>query len=104
MVPITDDYMVADLAEELGYQVVIVARAGLGTINHTLMTIECARSRGLNLVGVIYNGFSQETDRSQETNPEVITQLSTVPCLGRVVWTENGEPDPDGINIDALLP
>src|SRR5262249_5284380 len=46
LVPFTDGYSVRDLAGDLGLPVVIVARAGLGTINHTLLTIESARSNG----------------------------------------------------------
>ncbi len=44
-----------NLAVGLGYPLLVVARAGLGTINHTLLTVEAARSRGLTVAGVILN-------------------------------------------------
>ena len=46
LVPITPGYLVRDLAVDLGLPVVIAARPGLGTINHTLLTVESARAAG----------------------------------------------------------
>jgi dethiobiotin synthetase len=53
--PLTEDKTIADLAVALGYPLLVVARAGLGTINHTLLTVEAVRSRGLTVAGVILN-------------------------------------------------
>ena len=58
LVPIEDDFLVADLAARFDLPLLIVARAALGTINHTLLTIEAARSRGLQINSVIYNTLS----------------------------------------------
>jgi len=55
--PISDDFWVIHLAKMLALPVVIVARAGLGTINHTLLTLYAARSAGLNVAGVVINGY-----------------------------------------------
>ena len=55
--PITDDFWVIHLAGLLSLPVVIVARAGLGTINHTLLTIHAARGAGVNVAGVVINRF-----------------------------------------------
>jgi dethiobiotin synthetase len=55
LVPITPDFAMADLAAELGYPVLVVARASLGTINHTLLTVEAIERRGLPLAGVVVN-------------------------------------------------
>src|ERR671937_382077 len=53
LVPLTTRYLVRDFAAELGLPLVIAARPGLGTINHTLMTLECARSAGLEIAAVV---------------------------------------------------
>ena len=53
LVPITPGYLVRDLAIDLGLPLVIAARTGLGTINHTLLTIEAARAAGLGVAGVV---------------------------------------------------
>ena len=55
--PISDDFWVIHFAKLLALPLVIVARAGLGTINHTLLTIHAARSAGLNVAGVVINRF-----------------------------------------------
>src|SRR5262249_56827531 len=53
--PLAEKMTVADLAIRLDYPLVIVARRGLGTLNHTLLTIEAARRRGLRVAGIVLN-------------------------------------------------
>ena len=71
-------WTVADLAVRLDYPLVIVAHRGLGTLNHTLMTLEIARVRGLRVAGVILNGSRPTTDPLAEaTNAaELVARLS----------------------------
>ena len=54
LVPLTDTASIADLASQITLPLILVARAALGTINHTLLTIEAARARNLDIAGVIY--------------------------------------------------
>ncbi len=84
LVPLDDKRAVADLAHRLGLPVLIVARAGLGTINHTLLTIEAARSAGLELFGVVLNGRSGRSSLAERTNPTVIEKLGGVKIFGAV--------------------
>jgi len=59
-VPLNDKgYMQYDLIKELGFSCLLVARAGLGTINHTLLTIHFARSVGLKIKGIIINNSTR---------------------------------------------
>ena len=81
LVPIGEDYLAADLARDMGLPLVIVSRAQLGTINHTLLAIEAARARELEVVGVVYNAW-RYPDAAAETSPHVVASLSDVPCLG----------------------
>ncbi len=85
MVPVYKKYLFLDLATDLNLPVLIVSRPGLGTINHTLLTIEAARSRGLHILGVIVN-FADRAERGlpERTNPGVIKKLGRVPLLGIV--------------------
>jgi len=83
LVPLADDFDLADLAVALGLPLVIVARAGLGTVNHTLLTIEAARARGLELAGVVLNGRS---DESTAENAALIEAGSGVRVAARVPW------------------
>ncbi len=83
--PLADETTVADLAVELNAPVLIVARAGLGTINHTLLTIEAVRSRGLVVAGVILNEvIPPGGDLSCLTNGGEIVLRGKVPVLGTV--------------------
>jgi len=77
MVPINGKYTYLDLAAELGLPVVIVGRAGLGTLNHTLLTLEAARSRGLDISGIILNHDRRgNSGLAEKTNPEVLRELA----------------------------
>lgn len=78
------DFLVLDLARWLGLPLVVVARAGLGTINHTVMTVKAAAQAGIRVLGVILNKFPAQPGLAEQTNPEVIAALSGVPILGRV--------------------
>ncbi len=83
--PLTETTTIADFAVELGYPLLIVARLGLGTINHTLLTVEVAQSRGLSIAGIVLNDHPPHTeDPATQTNPEQIAKRSNVPVLGVV--------------------
>ncbi|MDD5084931.1 MAG: dethiobiotin synthase [Candidatus Omnitrophica bacterium] len=83
LVPFSGNYFVSDLARDLKLPIVIVARNALGTINHTLLTIEAAKERDLDIKGVILNGLPQTGFSITElTNPRVIRDLTGVPILG----------------------
>jgi dethiobiotin synthase len=71
-VPLTDDALVVDLVRALALPVVIVSRTTLGTINHTLLTLEALRSRGLPVAGVVLNG------------PENIENRNAIAAYGRI--------------------
>jgi dethiobiotin synthetase len=82
LVPILENYLMSDLALELGIPVLIVARPDLGTLNHTLLTVESARTRGLDVLGVVISNFPPSPCKAESTNPELITRLSGVPIVG----------------------
>ena len=81
--PLTEQFTVADVAAKLRAPVLIVARAGLGTINHTLLTIESIRHRGVEIAGVVLNEpRPTDHDASTATNAEEIERRSGVPVFG----------------------
>lgn len=95
LVPLTPDRTVRDLAEALALPLVVVARAGLGTINHTLMTLEVARMAGLEVRGVVLTPF--EDDLVAASNRSTIERLGGVP----VATLAPGATD---VPLDAWLP
>ena len=85
LVPIWENYFVADLAKALQLPVVIVARLGLGTINHTLLTVRQAKSQGLKVRGFILNDtVGNRHGLAEKTNIRVLPKLCKVPLLGVV--------------------
>src|SRR5688500_306827 len=82
MVPLTPGYLVRDLALDLGLPVVIAARSGLGTINHTLLTVEAARSAGLSVAAVVMTPWPAEPSVMERSNRESIQRLGGVPVAG----------------------
>ena len=85
LVPITRRYHVADLARDLALPTIIVARAGLGTLNHTLSTIEVLKNRRINILGIILNGYKGR-DLSEKTNADDLEKISGVPILAKIKW------------------
>jgi dethiobiotin synthetase len=78
LVPLTYDYLVRDFARDLDLPVLIVARPGLGTVNHTLLTLESARAAGLEVVAVVFTNWPDDPGQ-----PELSNRL-TVAALGGV--------------------
>ncbi|MFH1386200.1 MAG: dethiobiotin synthase [bacterium] len=85
MVPIKKDYFVIDLIKELKLPTVIVARAGLGTINHTLLTIEALKKKKIKIMGIILNGFKGK-ELSEKSNASTIEEISGVPVLAKLAY------------------
>jgi dethiobiotin synthetase len=78
LVPLASAYLVRDLAADLGYPLVVVAAPGLGTINHTLLTIEAARAAGLEVAAVVLNPWPAEPSHIESDNRETIAALAGV--------------------------
>jgi dethiobiotin synthetase len=78
MVPLAPSYLVRDLAVELGLPVVIAARPGLGTISHTLMTLECARAVGLDVRAVVLTPWPGRPSAILRSNRETLARLGDV--------------------------
>ena len=81
MVPLTPDYLVRNFAADVGLPLVVVAAAGLGTINHTLLTVEAAWGAELEVSAVVLNRWPSEPGRMEESNRETIAALSGLEVL-----------------------
>ncbi len=84
-VPLIDtSFLVLDLIRWLKLPLLVVARPGLGTINHTALTVKAAHQAGLPVAGVVLNRYPANPSLAEQTNPEVIEAITEVPVLGRV--------------------
>jgi dethiobiotin synthetase len=79
LVPLAEGYLVRDLARALALPVVVAASPGLGTINHTLLTLEAARSAGLAVAAVVLTPWPGEPDPVERSNREAVESLGQVP-------------------------
>lgn len=79
MVPLTTGYSVRDFAVDLGLPVVVAARPGLGTINHSLLTVEAARAAGLRVAAVVLGPWPEEPSAMERSNLASIAALGSVP-------------------------
>ena len=73
-----------DLIRELGLPVLLVGRLGLGTINHTLLSLQCLRQNHLSCVGVVLNQTTEKIGLAEATNPETLSKM--------MVGAQNFEP------------
>jgi dethiobiotin synthetase len=106
LVPLGDDWTIADLVRDLALPLLVVARAGLGTVNHAALTVHAARGLGLEPVGVVLNG---PVDDTTPENARLIERIADVPVLGHLPQLDGeltGErlarAVEDTIDVDAL--
>ncbi|MBI1348085.1 dethiobiotin synthase [bacterium] len=98
--PMTPTSTFADWVARWQMPVLIVARRGLGTINHTLLTIEAIQRRHLAVVGVVLNqSQTGDDDPSVAENAHEITLRSGIPVLGQIPWGETRELLHDGHTV-----
>jgi 8-amino-7-oxononanoate synthase/dethiobiotin synthase len=97
LVPVTEDVTMAGLAAGLRLPVVVVVRPGLGTVNHTCLTVAAARALGLEVCGLVISGFPSTATLAEATNPAVLEQTTGVPLWGCIPMVE-------GLDVDAGRP
>jgi dethiobiotin synthetase len=102
LVPLGDGCDVSGVAARLGLPLVVAARPGLGTINHTLLTLEAARQRGLRVAGVVLTPWPRSAGRIEHSNLETIERLGQVEVS---VLEQVERPDPELLaDAGARLP
>jgi dethiobiotin synthetase len=79
MVPLSPHYLVRDFAVDLGLPLVIAARPGLGTINHSLLTLASAREAGLEVAAVVLTPWPEQPSDMERSNLETIASLGRIP-------------------------
>jgi dethiobiotin synthetase len=82
LVPLAGSRLVADMAKDLDWPLLVVARPDLGTINHTLLTLEAARARGLAVAGWVISGLPCDSGLAAANAMRMLTTLTDVPCWG----------------------
>ncbi|MGB9886645.1 MAG: dethiobiotin synthase [Moorellales bacterium] len=106
LVPISDQLLTPHLIKLLDLPVLVVARGRLGTVNHTLLTVNEARRWKLEVAGVILSHSEPQSDLSAESNARVLRQFLPVPLWGEIPYLDYS-PDRDSaarLAQERLLP
>lgn len=93
LVPITKNYWIRDFAQELALPVILVASAGLGTLNHSLLSVESIRNSGCQIAGIVMNFNGCPEDLATATNAAILEDLSNLPVYSI---------DPNAKKLDQL--
>jgi dethiobiotin synthetase len=88
LVPLKRKFLVIDLIKRLGLPVLVVARPGLGTINHTLLTLTLLKQQNIRVLGFLFNGQRGRPGAAEKTAPEIIRSFSGVPYWGSIPWDD----------------
>lgn len=104
LVPIASDFTMADLMAEMELPILVVARGTLGTVNHTLLTLEAIERRGLPLAGIVVSHGPRRISGAEEENLVALRELLGTRLVGEIepVSPEASVPA-DAIRVDALI-
>tara|TARA_A100001388_G_scaffold276407_1_gene264096 strand:- start:1605 stop:1943 length:339 start_codon:yes stop_codon:yes gene_type:complete len=92
MVPITRNYLQIDQIKKWGLPVILVCKSGLGTLNHTLLSIEALKKRNIKILGLVING------EKHLDNPKTLTEFSSVPIIVEFPFIQKI----DSFNLDII--
>ena len=81
LVPLTEKFLMIDLISQMNIPVILVSTAGLGTVNHTLLSIEAMKKRNLKIAGIIINRMPMKPGVVEKDNVKTIEQMSEVPVI-----------------------
>ena len=95
-VPIAPNFRVSDLAKVLNLPVILVVANRLGALNHTLLSVDAIRAKGLQCAGIILNQLDDELDTAMITNKGLIEELTGLPLIDHLIHQQNF------INLEAL--
>ncbi len=87
MVPIKENYFVIDMIKEMNLPVLIVSRAALGTLNHTLLTVRACREYDLNVVGIVVNCV-KDHNIVEKTAAKMIRELTGIFVIGSIPFVD----------------
>jgi len=104
LVPAAEGVSMADLAKRFDLPLIVAVRAALGTINHTLLSLEAAAARGLDLLGVVISHVDGELSAADRANLEHLRSALGDRLIGEIPPLATGSaPTPDAIDIDRVL-
>ncbi|MDE1829296.1 MAG: dethiobiotin synthase [Thaumarchaeota archaeon] len=89
MTPITRDFFVADMIKQMNLETIVVTRSTLGTINHTIMTIEMCKKYQIPVKGLVINYFDEKGGPAEQNAPSTLHEVTGLPILGIIPFVKN---------------
>ncbi len=89
MTPITKDFFVTDLIKLMNLETIVVTRSTLGTINHTVMTIEMCKKYQIHLKGLVVNYFDEKGGPAERNAPATLHEITRLPILGIIPFVKD---------------
>ncbi|MDE1726736.1 MAG: dethiobiotin synthase [Thaumarchaeota archaeon] len=89
MTPIARDFFVADMIKEMELETIIVTRATLGTLNHTIMTVKMCKEYGITVKGIIINYFDEKGSPAERNAPSTLHEITGLTILGTVPFVKD---------------
>ncbi|MFO7736228.1 MAG: dethiobiotin synthase [bacterium] len=83
-VPLSPEYYIFDLINDINLPVIVVSRSKLGTLNHTFLTVNFLKRMGINVAGIVVSGVSKEPSYIEKDNLTMITEMNRIPLLGAI--------------------
>jgi dethiobiotin synthetase len=89
MTPITKQFFIADMIKMMDIETVIVTRATLGTLNHTVLTYEACKERSIQVKGIIINNFDEKGSPAEKNAPTTLHEITGLDILGVVPFIKD---------------
>jgi dethiobiotin synthetase len=89
MTPITKNFFVADMIKAMGVETIIVTRATLGTLNHTMMTYKMCKDYDIKVKGLVINNFDEKGTAAEKNAPVTLHEITGLDILGVVPFIKN---------------
>ncbi len=89
LTPITKNFFVVNMAKEMGIEIIIVTRATLGTLNHTVMTCKICKEYDIKIKGIVINNFDEKGTPAEKRAPTSLYELTDIPILGIVPFIKD---------------
>ena len=98
MTPLSKDFFVADMIKKMQLETIIVTRSTLGTLNHTMMTVNTCRDYEIPVKGIIINNYDEKGSPVEKNSPLTIHEITKIPILGIIPFVRDYQ------NVEMMIP
>ncbi len=97
MTPLSQGYFVADLIKDMDLETIIITRSTLGTLNHTMMTVNTCRDYKISIKGIIVNNYDEKGGTAEKNSPSTLYEITQIQILGILPFVKDYQ------NIEMMI-